>query len=645
MFQKKSPWSSSKGYRLGGVEDSVAADEDTNIIDEEEEIANEIMYQQQQDQQLQQHDEDNEEDVPSPPQQVQPLQQQDQEPEEQVQDDDNLDDDDEEMDMPPPPQGQFPGGMMPQPGQFPGMPPGMMMPPHWGGQHQFQAFGGAGHQLSGDPDDEPPKPKEKDEIVNMITDRFNNQVSPQLGSTSPPRMFYRPIKPLIDICLEKIMIDVTPYQARLKLLPGFMVQRLLDLMVGAHKVTRKKLDQIITSGALIEELNLNYQSFVSNDFMLSSLQCLLNCIRRLSLSRCVNVTDEGAKVFKKLTHLTSLNLSGVRISDVSVPYINKLTSLEELSLSCTLITDKGVVLLSPLVNLLSLDLSNLNITDDCISLTIPSFTKLQVLNLSETQATEKSIQKLSKLPLSDLSLSNCPGIGNQALFFITSFGNTLNRLDIVGTKIAGPGFVNLKRLPNLFEIKLPGRDSINDSSVHHLNQLVNIRKLDLSNYIYLNSVSTLSGLKYCTEMSLSNTKIGDDSMIALSQFLNLEILNLDRTLVTDYGVGRLLTLGLHTFSLMKTHINGNSFQALSAMSSLTSLNVSSNEIEDDKVLPLTKLPNLTFIDLRGTKAFTSCLKFGLSVNVRRPVVDLPVANPNMGGGGDDDDEDDEGIWD
>eukprot|EP01133_Synstelium_polycarpum_P008367 gene8367-9832_t len=417
-------------------------------------------------------------------------------------------------DMPPPPN-QF-GGM--QPHMMPHGPPGI----NWGGHHHghMQPFGGHGHQLSDNVGDEPAEPKDKEVIASLINDRVAN--TSVVDNTKPkPREFVRQIKSLVDMCLERISQDITPYQARLKLLHPDLIHRLIELMVKSQRLTRKKIDQMMYGGAKIVELDLNYQyAVVNNDFLKNCMKFMTH-IRKVSLVNCHNVTDDGTEAFKNMVNLVSLNLTDNRVSDI------RLTELRELSLRNTNVTDNGVILLNTLVNLESLDLSKCKIGDASIQY-LASFTKLTTLFLNETNVTENGIKALTSLPLSHLSLSNCKKIGNPAFFFITC-------------------------------------------------------------------------------------------------------------------VIRLSMLSLSTLGLMSTKIVGICFADLAAMTTLTSLNVSMNDIEDKEITPLLRLPNLAFIDLSGTKASATCLQFSINTVVRRPVVPKPVvAQHHHHFGGQDDDEEDDG---
>ncbi|EGG17460.1 hypothetical protein DFA_08455 [Cavenderia fasciculata] len=611
-FNKKaaavSSWSSSSGHRLGdGTESEETTTTTTNKNESDDVLEEELM----------------EEDQETTNQMVQPTIENDEsfDDDGDNSDSDNEDqdngDEDEDMMMPPN------GGMMMPPGGFV---PGMGMMPGMGFNHfnQFQAFGGTGHTLQElNPSLESSKPKEKGEIADMIKDRISSLPSDQaeLYPKPAPRVFERDIKKLVDICLLQLIRELQTHLSKLKILSPELVYRMIELMKDkGRRVERKAMDQLKVAGVRLMDMHLDHQDLlVNNNFVLNCLPGFVY-LHTISFVGCSNVTDTGMEGFKTMTNLTSLNLTGTRISDVSLKFIRRLTLLRSLSLRNTGITEKGVLLLSPLSKLESLDLTNLLLTDTSM-LTVATFSNLNTLLLGNALVTEKGINDISNLPITTLSLLHCKKINNASMVYLTKYQNTLESLDITGTMVMGMGFIHLKRFKKLRDLQLPNRLCITDDTIKHLDSLEFISKLHLSDYTQITSITSIPNLKRLVDLSLSNTKISDDSIPTILKYLNLEHLNLDRTNVTDFGVSQLAVLQLTTLSLSSTKINGTCFPELSGITLLKWLNVSNNEIDDAKVPALFKLPELQFIDLRGTYAYKSAREFNSSVTVRVP---LPI---------------------
>ncbi|KYQ89175.1 hypothetical protein DLAC_10420 [Tieghemostelium lacteum] len=554
-------------------------------------------------------------------------------------------------------------GMPGMPGGMPGMPFGMNPNMMMGGMfHQpFQAFQGSGNQLSSkeyfgpNPSLEPEETSEsirqkhavliESRLANkVVIDDSKGNISPPISSKQEKLLQHKKLvmKSLVEMCLNKLIIDLQTNQMKLKLLSPDLIHRLIETMNKTGKMTKTRLNQMVVGGAKICELNLSHQyHMVNNDFLLNSLPYMVY-VTKINFGNCGNITDVGMEVFRKLKNLTVLDLRDNKVTDVGIRNIKNLVHLEELYLRNTLISDKGVAFFDALNQLNTLDLSKTKITDQSM-LMVSGFLKLQHLFLAETAVSDKGIQQIIKLPLMQLNLSNCVNITNQGLFFITYFGETLRILDLFQTKIFGAGLVNFKKLSKLQSITLPGRDGFTDQSVVHLNNLVNIRKLDLNDYIHLTSIVPLTNVINLVELHLSNTKITDDSLQVVKSMTLLEILSLDRTLITDAAIPLISKLSLITLSLMSTKISGECLKDLSGISTLQNLNISFNNIDDKNMEYLTQLHDLLYLDLRGTNTFKSLNIFADKLQIRPPVVDPPTmpVNPHAGwngGGGEEEDE-------
>ncbi|EAL64047.1 hypothetical protein DDB_G0286583 [Dictyostelium discoideum AX4] len=505
------------------------------------------------------------------------------------------------------------------------------------------------------------KEEKRSAFLNSIESRYNK--SPELVSVNNEidkqkrKIIHRipkdySVKKLVDLCLAKMSIDLTLFQSQLKLMSGELIQRLIELMVSSNRLTRKKMDQIVASGARIYSLDLSHQfAVVNNDFLLNCFKYMAE-LSNVYFRNCENLNDIGLQIFRQPNfekNLKTLDLRDNRITDVGIRNLKGLLNLEELYLGSTGCTDIGLALLCNLLKLKTLDVSKCNITDSSMDI-ICRFTELKFLYLSGTQVTDKGINTISKLPnLIQLYVSNCLRITNQSLFFLAYLGKTLKLLDIFQTKIGLNGFIQLRMFKQLQFLVLPGRDSINDATIGHLNSLSNLRKLDLSDYRNISDLSPLTNLQSLTELLLSNTKISDNSIInSIKTMDSLEVLSLNKTEVTTEGVSQLVNLNLTSLSLSSTKIDGKSLYYLGQMKSLQKLDISFNDITDNSMDYLKPIADtLSHIDLRGTDTFRSLHMFNEKI-VRPPVKNIiksPNNNEEDGDNNDDDDDDEnEPLW-
>lgn len=134
-----------------------------------------------------------------------------------------------------------------------------------------------------------------------------------------------------------------------------------------------------------------------------------------------------------LPHLTSLDLTGAKITDATVVPLRRLTRLRSLNLAHTSVTAVAVWHLARLKNLENLDLGGTKVTDPALR-SIAKFKRLKRLNLSGTLITSYGVHQLNKLrQLEDLDLSDTQ-IDDTALVRLPEMP-TLKRVDISRTGV------------------------------------------------------------------------------------------------------------------------------------------------------------------------------------------------------------------
>ena len=111
-------------------------------------------------------------------------------------------------------------------------------------------------------------------------------------------------------------------------------------------------------------------------------------------------------------------------------------------------------------------------------------------------------------------------------------------VNLLKTKVRGPGLAYLKRLPKLESLELNG-SSITDDGLKYLQGLNNLKSLGLSSVeITDDGLERLQGLKRLEVLTLHDTKITDRGLDSL-RGLPLESLDIKRTAVTAEAIARL----------------------------------------------------------------------------------------------------------
>ncbi len=282
-----------------------------------------------------------------------------------------------------------------------------------------------------------------------------------------------------------------------------------------------------------------------------------------------------------------INLAGMELTDADIASVAELTSLESLNISGNKITDLSVI--SSLSKLTFLDASSNNITD---------------------------ISFISGMIIKTLYLDNNPIEDFTPLMLCSS----LRTLSIYGMEIEDKQFNELKEA-------LPSCSVYADNVVISQVELggksfpVDIEELDLSSL----NIDSLKGIEACTKLrvlNLRNNKI--DDLSPLAELSSLEYLSLKKNHISDIASLSGLT-GLETLDLsdneikdisalaglnnLKTlYLDGleiSSFTPLAGLKSLEILGVSDTGLKNEHLDIIEKLTGLKKLNISDNKDLTA----------------------------------------
>lgn len=157
----------------------------------------------------------------------------------------------------------------------------------------------------------------------------------------------------------------------------------------------------------------------------------LGRVSRLSFAE-TSVTDQGLAPLVGMTSLFELNLSRTQVKGSGLAYLKGLNLLD-LSLHGNSIDDTAFAFLPDFPNLERLDVGGTQIGNASLARVL-SFSKLQTLDLEGLPVTDEFVQKLSKLPLWKLNLSNTP-ITDASIPHLEKM-TSLADVNLCGTKIS-----------------------------------------------------------------------------------------------------------------------------------------------------------------------------------------------------------------
>ncbi len=223
---------------------------------------------------------------------------------------------------------------------------------------------------------------------------------------------------------------------------------------------------------------------------------------------------------------------------------------------------------------------------------------LRSLSLEECNVTDADLTQLSKL-------------------------EHLEELNLIGTKTVGEGLAALRSLKRLRSLEIdlsPKKLNVLLSCgmvhllpiAHGTNRMAvqsdgDVIELELNGFYgydvtneMLNGVERLKSLR---KLSLIESKIDDHAWPALARIANLEILNLERTRITDLTLQSLSVVPsstLHSLVLDETAVTPAGLDFLGKLSNLTTLHLNRCSLDDSALEPLGRLKSLTHLEIGST---------------------------------------------
>jgi len=243
----------------------------------------------------------------------------------------------------------------------------------------------------------------------------------------------------------------------------------------------------------------------------------LNSLVRLDLA-ATPITNESLVHLAEMTWLKELELYDTDISNDGLAHLKPLRSLEELILGharlrpeYSPITDKGLVYLKELDSLKHLFLLRTRVTDAGLA-HLRNLKKLEALLLTETQITGEGLAFLKEVPALKYLDFEKTNIGHTGLANCKEWSDTLEGLELDGTKISDGDLAHLADFKALKSLNV-SNTSITDAGIFHIHKLNSLENLNLN-----------------------NTQITDDGLMFLKDLPNLRNIRVMGTGVTNAGL-------------------------------------------------------------------------------------------------------------
>lgn len=317
-------------------------------------------------------------------------------------------------------------------------------------------------------------------------------------------------------CRPGLRSFVSPYQAQLQ--TGFRVVKELDEASGA-------VEQPETPA----QYELRFAKWILRQG---------GTLRLLFGKQQSQEIDQLTSLPRRDFTISTISLAGTGISDVGLLQLANLSNLQELDLSSTVVSDHGLEGLASQKNLRTLNLRKTLVTGTGL-IHLAANRKLAKLDLTDCPVTDESFEIVKNLPLSlqVLSLSNTP-ITDRSLEQLQSLLN-LQELSLSQTRVSGQGLTNLKRLKSLKSLDL-SMTPLNNAELAPLAQMTELRNLQLGwSTIGDLGIQHLQSNFALQELGLRGTNITDFSETMLGQRAKLKQLNLRETDLSETTLGEL----------------------------------------------------------------------------------------------------------
>ncbi|MGH9846684.1 MAG: leucine-rich repeat domain-containing protein [Blastocatellia bacterium] len=237
------------------------------------------------------------------------------------------------------------------------------------------------------------------------------------------------------------------------------------------------------------------------------------------------VTDADLSQLAQLPHLSHLDLSLTRITDLGLQHLKNAPGIEELNLYyAEQITDEGMAAVKSWKRLKRLNLRGTKVTDTTLE-HLANVTALESLDVGFAQVTDVGLPHLASLP-------------------------NLNALTLGGNKLTDTGLQALRQLPGLISLSLGGAQrtdsglwsiSLTEPGLDAVVTLKALRDLRLDGMpVTVRWLEKLKALPRLERLSLQGCKRLDDAAVTvLTSWASLRVLDLKGTAVTEKGLAEL----------------------------------------------------------------------------------------------------------
>lgn len=218
-----------------------------------------------------------------------------------------------------------------------------------------------------------------------------------------------------------------------------------------------------------------------------------------------------------------------------------------------------------------------------------------------TKITDTGVFELARLQNLEALYLDRTGVTDKGLEFLAG-AKKLFWLDLNSTAVTDRGMKSVGMIAGLEHLSLR-HVQVGDEGLSHLADLQWMRDLSLPNRVTEDGLKHIANMRMMTNLDLGFVRVGDKGAAVIGGFPRLESLNIRSGLLTDAGLKPLLNCtSLHTLQLDgNAKVTAEQVGGFDQMKKLEYLSLSRCGVNDEGLKAIVKAPNLTRLELDGTK--------------------------------------------
>ena len=370
----------------------------------------------------------------------------------------------------------------------------------------------------------------------------------------------------------------------------------------------------------------------------------LPSLRTLSLGRNEKITGKNVNS-SRFPNLESLECSSTSVTDEALEEIGSIRTLKSLSLSCTCVTDKAIEVISRLQAMKSLDVQSTRVT----GVGLAALPQLESLSVADTDLSDAGLQEIGKLrKLKMLDMSECVFITDEGIRALAQHPGleniTASKCGITDTCLDSLATIeqltelwladtDVRSLAKLSACKRLSSLTLSSSEVHvedalgfakHSDFSLHIRdpRMDENEAVMFScfGVFVRDWLTNDELASMAGIGVGGNSehlklegFVGLSAkhfrnlYCNVRVLSLARSKVASDLFPCLKEFPLLAeLDLSDCPVSAADLEVVGELTTLTSLDLDSTDIDDEGIRKLESLVGLSILRLKGTKVTQGC---------------------------------------